>query len=292
MGELYVVEHVRTKPTRPISRKELNQLRALAGQAAQNGLAKLARAQGPWKPLALNEVGLRIDNHAVLDGVGLTGREMSLSVFGVAVQTGLWRALEALAKKLNLTVANVVTAPQALAGLIPQSEAIVLDVGLTGTTICLVREDALAAATWLPIGGDFFTRHLAKKMELTTTDATDLKHAFAANALATEESEFLDHLLHDKRQQWHEGVVKALANLIPNSSLPWKIYLTGGGSTLPGLKRTFRVNPTYFDRVPDVTRIRRPYLTGIKDLTTGLDYNRFSLALSLTVGLPDRFLSD
>ena len=134
-------------------------------------------------------------------------------------------------------------------------------------------------------------RRLAEKMERSATEAAELKHAFTANELANDEMEYLDQLLDDDRQQWHESMVKALARLSPNTPLPWKIYLTGGGSTLPGLDLTFRVNPAYFDRVPDVTRIRRPYLTGIKDLTKGLDYNLFSLALSLIVGIPDRLSS-
>jgi hypothetical protein len=63
--------------------------------------------------------------------------------------------------------------------------------------------------------------------------------------------------------------------------------LAGGGSLLPGLDRLLRADPSPFQRAPEVARLGVQALGTAKDLTQGLDYNLFGLALSLLVGLPD-----
>jgi hypothetical protein len=69
--------------------------------------------------------------------------------------------------------------------------------------------------------------------------------------------------------------------------LPRRIFLTGGGSLLPGLDKLLRSDLTPFDRAPEVARLGAGSLPAIQDLTDGLDYNLFLLTLSLVAGLPD-----
>ena len=69
--------------------------------------------------------------------------------------------------------------------------------------------------------------------------------------------------------------------------LPRQIFLTGGGSLMPGLDTMLRSDPAPFSRAPEVAQLGRGALTAVQDLTDGLDDTLFLLALSLTVGLPD-----
>src|SRR5574341_860999 len=133
VGKLFTVQQTRPKPVEPIRAKELANLRSRAERLVRQSLANLPVEGGQWQALAVTDAGIRLDDHLVLEGLGLTGQEISFSVFGVAGQAGALRALQVLATRLDLEVANVVAASQALAATMPQAEAIILDTGLSGT---------------------------------------------------------------------------------------------------------------------------------------------------------------
>lgn len=287
IGELFTVQQSRPKPHEPITAKELSNLRARAERLVRQSLARLPVEGGQWQALAVTDAGIRLDGHLVLEGLGLTGEEVSLSVFGVAGQAGALRALQVLANRLDLEVANVVAAAQALAAVTPQAEAIILDTGLSGSDICLIRDNALVAAGSTPFGGAFFTQAIAQALGLDLTAAERLKRAFGANALPQEQVEQLEAALDGPRCRWYDAVMDFLAEAAGGKELPRKIFLVGGGSLLPGLDKYLRADPSPFQRAPEVARLGVHGLGTAKDLTQGLDYNLFGLALSLLVGLPD-----
>ncbi len=295
-GRLFTVRQTRPNPSEVISLKELDNLRARAERLVRQGLASLPVEGGQWQPLALADAGLYIDGRLVLGGEGLTGREVSYSVFGVAGHAGALRALAVMADRLDLTVANIVAAPQALAALTPYGEAIILDVGSAGTDACIIRDQALVAAGWVPFGGDYFTQALAQAVDLEIEAASTLKHEFTAGALSRKESTWVNTQLDGARQRWYEAVIELLTRLslkvdaqseLFDRPLPWRIFLTGGGSLLPHLDIVLRSEPTLFDRSPEVARLGTGSLPPVQDLTDGIDYNLFLLTLSLMVGLPE-----
>jgi cell division ATPase FtsA len=287
IGKLFTVRQVRPKPTEPITAKELISLRSRAERLARQGLADLPVEGGQWQALAVTDAGIRLDDHLVLDGLGLTGQEIAFSVFGVAGQAGALRALSVLANRLDLEIGNVVAASQALAATTLHAEAIILDTGLSSTDICLIRDNALVATGSIPFGGAFLSQALAQATGIEVAEAEKLKRDFAMGKLSPSESERVDAHLNVARQRWYEAVMEFLRGACGNRPLPRKIYLTGGGNLLPGLDSLLRANPMPFDRAPEVAWLGGQSLPAIKDLTHSLDYNLFSLALSLTAGLPE-----
>ncbi|MEM7349095.1 MAG: cell division FtsA domain-containing protein, partial [Chloroflexota bacterium] len=285
-GTIFTAEQSRNRPKKPITARELKQLQSRADRLARQGLAQLPIEGGHWEPLAVNDAGLRIDDHLVLDAIGLTGRHLSLSLFGMAGQSGALRALEVVANRLDLIIDVVIAAPQALAFIAPDSEAIVLDIGLASTDICLIKDDALVGTASVPFGGKFFTQVLAELFEIDRSEARVLKHAWYNDELDSEDIDRLKKALESAYQRWHEAVMNALFELSPRQPLPWKLFFTGGGSLLPGLDYRFKSDPYPFSRAPEITRLGEGAVT-TKDLTESIDYNLFMLALSLTVGLPE-----
>lgn len=286
-GKLFTVKQNRPKPKEAISEKELNQLEIRVERLVKQGLTTATTDGGQWQPLAVTDAGLRLDNHLVLDGIGLTGQELSLSLFGVAGQAGALRALEVLANRLDLALANIIAAPQALASLAPHTESIILDIGFSGTDICLIRNNVLVAADWVPFGGHFFRHGLAQAMNIEPAAAKELIHALTGGRLASREVAKVETFLMLLRQRWYEAVMEVLAEFSYDIPLPRRIYLTGGGSLLPGFDKLLRTDPDPFDSAPEVSRLLGQSLPGIKDVTEALDYNLFALAISLTVGLPE-----
>jgi cell division ATPase FtsA len=287
IGRIFTVHQTRPKPSQPVTTKELVSLRSRAERLVRQGLAALPVEGGQWQALAVTDAGIRLDNHLVLEGLGLTGREIAFSVFGVAVQAGALRALRVLANRLDLEVANVVAASQALATVAPSAEAIILDAGLTGTDICLIRDNALVATGSMPFGGAFFTQALAQATQLNSVEAEKLKRDFATGKLLSGEVEHVDNQLHSARTRWYEAVLEFLVGISGDWPLPRKIYLTGGGTLLPGLDKLLCSNPDPFERPPEVARLGAYLLPPLKDMTNSIDHNLFTLVLSLVVGLPE-----
>jgi cell division ATPase FtsA len=273
----------------------LDNLRARAERLVRQGLANLPVEGGQWRALAVTDAGIYVDGRFALGGIGLAGRNISFSVFGVAGQAGALRALEVLANRLDLEVVNIVAASQALATVTPHSEAIILDTGLSGTDVCLIRNNSLVASGWIPFGGKFFTQSLAQAMEVSLVEAKKLKHGLTNGTLPEDLSDQVDTCLEEPRQRWYQAVMDLLFQLslqadpqndVFNKPLPEKIILTGRGNLLPGLDNLLRSDSYPFNRAPEIARLRFHAAIGIKDLTDGLDQNLFSLTVSLISGLP------
>ena len=296
VGALFTVRQERPHPTEGISAKELAALQNRAERLVRQGLVNLPIEGGQWQALAVTDAGFYLDERLVLGAQGLMGRDITYSVFGVAGHSGGLRALTTLANRLDLLVANVVAAPQALAAITPAPEAIILDIGYGSTDICIIRNNALVAADSVPLGGHFFTMAISRQFDMEPAEAKDLKHAMRAGDLSRAEVGWLTAYLQSARERWYEAVLEALQrmsrkvnaqNNIFDRPLPRQIFLTGGGSLMPGLDAMFRADPGSFSRPPEVTQLGRGALTAVQDLTDGLDDNLFLLTLSLTVGLPD-----
>ncbi|RMF04999.1 MAG: hypothetical protein D6768_01865 [Chloroflexi bacterium] len=286
VGKLFTVEHKRPKPSTPISAKEMNTVRLRAEKLVPPGLAEAVFEGGQWQPLAVTDAGTLLDDRLTMGVVGLTGRKITHSVFGVAAQASALRGLEVLADAANLSIANVVASPHALASVAPHSEAIILDIGLSGTDVCVIKQDALVAADWIPFGGHFFTQSLAQATNLSAKAARTLKHAYGTGSLAADRAENIAAKLDAALSRWYRAVIEVLRR-VPNGPLPRRIYLTGGGSKLPGLERYLKIDPTPFSAAPEISALGAKSLPAIKDLTDSMDYKLMGLALSLTVGLPE-----
>jgi cell division ATPase FtsA len=300
VGELFTVRQSRPEATEPISVRELENLRARAERLVRQGLDNLPVEGGQWQALSVSDASTYIDNRLVFGGLGLTGQEISFSVFGVAAQAGALRALEVLANRLDLVITNVVATSHALAAITPHAEAVILDMGLAGTDLSIVRDNSLVAAGWVPFGGGFFTQSLAQAMDLNLETAKHVKHAFSQGDLSAEETERIDTYLDGPRQRWYTAVIELLKQLslradsqieIFDRPLPRRVFLTGGGSLLPGLDKLLRSDPKPFDRAPEVTRLGAGSVRAVQDLTDGLDYELFLLTLSLVIGLPEELIA-
>ncbi len=81
MGELFIAKQVRPRPTEPISAKELANLHQRVERMAQQ-LVK----DGTWQLLTMLEPTIRLDDQIILRALARTGREISISRYGLAVQ--------------------------------------------------------------------------------------------------------------------------------------------------------------------------------------------------------------
>jgi len=254
-GECFTVRQTRTAPRMPIEAREMKSAWERVERLARERLPLLGD-DGSWKPLALTPGAMTVDGHQVSDPVGLKGEELSVSAFGVAVWPSALRAAEAIAERLDLRLADVIATPQSLASVVPQREAILLNVGAEGTCLHLIQYDALVATSWWRQGGRFFTQSMAGVFRCSLDEAEALKRAYADQALSERDRDLVTRSLAEAVATWREALIVRLGRMVregslphpaggplnPNhvGSLPGRVYLTGGGSLLPDLAGVLR----------------------------------------------------
>jgi cell division ATPase FtsA len=252
-GECFTVQQTRTDPTVPIASRELKSMWERVERLARERLTLPGDDREAWKPLALTPGPAMVDDHYVTDPVGLKGRELSLSTFGVAVRPSALKTVAMVAERLELALVNVVSASQALASVLPQWDGVLIDIGAYGTSVQLIQHDALVATSWWPQGGEFFTEYLSRIFSCSRDDAEALKRAYSDSALSTTDKALVARSLGKPVSTWVETLVtnlrqmgaEALARRSMNGpisashagALPGRIYLTGGGSLLPDLSQ-------------------------------------------------------
>ncbi len=180
---------------------------------------------------------------------------------------------------LGLNIIKVVATAQALTALVSANEAIVLDVGFSGTGIYVMGNGLLIKTTWVALGGNFFTQSLARVAQTTMPIAKEWKHALTAGDLTAQEAQWLNSHLDTARQRWSDAVLEALKPLALH--LPRHIYLTGGGSKLPGLAKSLRLASAMYHYAPEVTSLKINSSPTIKNLVGQFDEQLFALAIGL-----------
>jgi hypothetical protein len=256
-GRSFSVHQPRPDVSAPITARELKAAWERVERLAREQLPHLDEEGNRWQPLALAPGITMVDGRQVTDPVGMKGRMLSLSVFGVAVWPSVLRAAAAVAKRLEVALVDVAAGTHALAALVPQREAILIEVGWRGTSLSLIRNDALVATQGWGQGGAYFTTALSEAFRCPADEAESLKRAYAGGALSAGDEQLVARALAAPLAGWFESLAGVLCQVAEGDvtramsppgfdpaegtvhqtdhALPARIYLTGGGSWLPGL---------------------------------------------------------
>jgi len=256
-GQSFSTHQSRPEGGAPITARELKAAWGRLERTAREQLARLDQEGNRWQPLAVVPGITLVDGRQVTDPVGMKGQVLSLSVFGVAVWPSVLRAATAVAKGLEVALLDVAAGAQALAALVPQREAILIEIGWQGTSLSLIRNDALVATRSWGQGGAYFTDALSEAFCCPADEAEGLKRTYAGGALSARDSQLVARALAAPLAGWFESLIGVLGQVAEDDvtrtmspqgidpaegaahpadyALPGHIYLTGGGSWLPGL---------------------------------------------------------
>lgn len=287
-GKLFTVKQQRKVANQVITQREIDILWDRALRLARQQLPALPNVGSDWLPQTVTPAGLWLDNLLVNDPIGLQGAHLALSVYGVICQPAIIRGLEQLAKHLEVDIYQVVPASQSLATIVPVRDALVLDVGDSGTNCYLIRHDALVAGGRIPLGGNFFTRSISQAFKCDQPSAEALKIAFSSNALSKKDQSLVEQALYHPLKRWATAATEMLGEMLSpdfEPHLPGYLYYVGGSAVLPGLKNQFiyslREIGFTFKRTPEITNLGEIALTGFKGEPTGFRGILFASVLSL-----------
>ncbi|MFA6047742.1 MAG: cell division FtsA domain-containing protein [Parcubacteria group bacterium] len=187
-------------------------------------------------------VDVRIDGYKITNPVGFQGRDVSIAIFNAYAPMVHLGALQTIADELKLQLINIAAEPYAVAKSMGVEEitdfsAVFIDIGGGTTDIAIVRNGGLEGTKMFALGGRAFTKRLSRDLGMNFEEAELLKIRYAEGRLSPDVSAKIEKILEDDCNVWVSGVELSLAEFAEADLLPYRFFLCGGGSGLPGIRK-------------------------------------------------------
>jgi cell division protein FtsA len=188
-------------------------------------------------------VDIRIDGYRVTNPIGFQGRDVSIAVFNAYAPMIHLGALQKIAEELDLKLLSIAAEPYAVArsmGIedVTDFSAVFIDIGGGTTDIAVVRNGGLEGTKMFALGGRAFTKRLSQELGINFEEAEILKIKYAEGKLREDVGKKIGAILKDDCSVWFSAVELSLGEFAETDTLPYRFFLCGGGSGLPGIKKT------------------------------------------------------
>jgi cell division protein FtsA len=241
-------------------------------------------------------VGIEIDGYKVTSPIGFQGRDVMVQLYTAFAPLIHIGALERTASALDLDLLAVAAEPFAVSRSVIGNDAnagmsaILMDVGGGTTDIAVIDDGGVQGTKMFGIGGRAYTRAIERDLGVEFTQAEEYKLALGDNKLPQNKVAAIEGALHKTLDVWINGVELGLSEFNKLDSLPQKILLCGGGSSLDMLMDELSDTTWYkqlpFTRKPVVQHIQPEQVVGIVDKTGNVSDHTFITAMGLLrVGL-------
>ncbi|MFH0776017.1 MAG: cell division FtsA domain-containing protein [Patescibacteria group bacterium] len=243
----------------PQVRIELPELRAIVQRVQTRAFDRVRRELA--RDTGHAEIDVKLVNAAVIDSkidgqrssnpIGFQGSEVTLSVFNSFAPLVHFGALQTIAAELELDLLTIAAEPFAVARCLPDEDlsAIFIDVGGGTTDLALLRGGGELTTKMFAVGGQTFTKRIAHNLNISQTEAEQIKLDYSQNKLSERKQKIVQNALSGDIDVWAAGVEVALAEMIGEAELPPKILLCGGGSKLPEIKKIL-ADPKFSQNLP------------------------------------------
>ncbi|MDD3487144.1 MAG: cell division FtsA domain-containing protein [Candidatus Moranbacteria bacterium] len=224
-------------------------------------------------------VDVRIDGYRVTNPLGFQGRDVSIGIFNAHAPMVHLGALQTIAQELDLELLSIAAEPYAVArsmGLENNMDfsTIFIDVGGGTTDVAVVRNGGLEGTKMFALGGRAFTKRLAQELNINFDEAEALKMKYGRGELNREISSRLEKIFEEDCQVWLDGIELSLSEYSEGGLLPPRILLCGGGSALPGIRKSLLsgnwIKNLSFAKAPSVSFLQPKDVANIEDTTNML----------------------
>ncbi|HLG91285.1 MAG TPA: cell division FtsA domain-containing protein, partial [Candidatus Saccharimonadales bacterium] len=294
-GTTSTVRFTRKNASKELSIDEMARIIDLVQERAESK----ARRQLAWE-LGGKDVEVRlvnsalvridIDGYKVTNPVGFQGKDVVVEMYTAFAPMIHIGALERTAAELDLELLAVAAEPFAVARSVVGDDpnaavsAVLMDVGGGTTDIAVVNEGGVEGTKMFGIGGRAFTQAIAREMDTDFNKAESLKVGLSSGR-TNEKKDRLEKALSKTLNVWVSGVELALAEFSKLDSLPHRVLLCGGGSSLDVLTEELEKGEWHknlpFTRKPIVHHIQPDEVVGITDTTGDVSDHTFITAMGL-----------
>jgi cell division protein FtsA len=286
-GNTTTTSSIRKKPNVPINEQELRDIIA----TAQKEILQKSRKDLAWESgyseidvQLVNSavVSVKIDGYRVTNPIGFQGRQVEVGIYTAYAPSVHLGALQSIVEGLDLDLISIATEPYAVARCFGNEESndvssIFIDVGGGTTDIAVVRSGGLEGTKMFALGGRVFTKRIASMQKISFSEAEKIKIAYSEERLEEKDTKRVAEFIKGDVSVWLSGVELALEEFcqsdrfVDNKLLPSKMYLCGGGSLLPDLKKALEKKNWSknlpFAKEPEVQYIKPEQVSSIIDDT-------------------------
>jgi cell division protein FtsA len=295
-GTTSTVRFTRKNPNKELSIDEMARIIDLVQERAE----QKAREQLAWE-LGGKDVEVRlvnsalvridIDGYKVTNPVGFQGRDLIVEMFTAFAPMIHIGALERTSAELDLELLAVAAEPFAVARSVVGDDpnasisAILMDVGGGTTDIAVVNEGGVEGTKMFGIGGRAFTHAIERELDVDFGKAESLKLSLTSGNVAHQQKAGVEKAIGKTLNVWASGVELALSEFDKLDSLPHRILLCGGGSSLSMLMDRLSGEDWHrglpFTRKPHVQHINPDEVIGITDSTGDITDHTYITAMGL-----------
>jgi cell division protein FtsA len=280
-GATRTIRYRRHEPHNKIHFEELkNIIHKVQWKAFEQMRAEMAYETGyneiDVKLVSAAIMDVKVDDYRVPNPIGFQGNDVVVSVFNAFSPLVHYGVLQTIAAELNIGLLAITAEPYALARSFgserqEHSNVIVLDIGGGTTDIAVIKDGTLAGTKMFTIGGRSFTKRLSQNLNVSFSEAEEIKLAYSGNRLEKQSHKIVNKGLKADAEVWLTGVKLTLSEFTNIEMLPSKILLCGGGSHLPDLKTILSENDWWkelpFARKPHVSFVHPHDLSKMEDQT-------------------------
>lgn len=300
-GTTTTVRCTRKNPTKPLDLAEIEQIIGLVQKRAETRAKQQLAYEMGGKEVEIRLVNsalvnIDIDGYPVTNPVGFQGKEVLVQLYTAFAPMIHIGALERVAQELDLDLLAVAAEPFAVARSVIGNDsnnnmsAILMDVGGGTTDIAVINEGGVQGTKMFGIGGRAFTRSVERDLGVDFPEAEDIKLALGTNKVPSHQQDAARKSLSKTLNVWINGVDLALGEFNKLDTLPSRVLLCGGGSSLDQmidlLEQTAWYKELPFTKRPSVSHIQPQQVVGIVDRTGTVTDHTFITAMGLLrVGL-------
>ena len=240
------VHYHRARPDAHIDSNELKNILYKAQWKAFEQIRSLVtKEQGESDPgfklINTTIVDTRIDGYKVSNPLNFQGGMITLSIFNAFAPLVHLGALQALADELGLDLMSVAAGPYALTKSLlldnPEFSAVFIDIGAYLTDVAVVSEGGIFGMQNFALGGNAFSKNVATNLKTTPDKAEQIKIDYSSGLIDKRSENKLHRIFKNTATLWAQGVAESLDEFSHLDVLPNKIFLAGGGATLPEMKK-------------------------------------------------------
>ncbi|MDP2624973.1 MAG: cell division FtsA domain-containing protein [Candidatus Peregrinibacteria bacterium] len=222
-------------------------------------------------------VDVQVDGYRVSNPIGFQGKDVIMTVFNAFAPLIHYGVLQTIAAELDISLLAITVEPYGVGRCLEGSpdqkgqNAIFIDVGGGTTDIAVVKDGNVVGTKIFTIGGRSFTKRISQNLNVSFSEAEEIKLAYAANRLEKQSHKIVQDTLKSDCDVWLTGITLTLSEFTSVEQLPSKIFLCGGGSHLPEIKTILSQEDWWkslsFPRKPHVSFLHPQDLPNITDET-------------------------
>jgi len=235
--------HTRKDPQKLITESEGKEILKLLFEKSKKEIARAILTEQGISPKDIRFLyqkifQIKIDGYQVPDFKGYRGKNIDFNILSAFLPKSYSEGIENFLRNLGFKDIKLINQIEGLILYLKEKKDIIfLDIGGITTQIFLTKAGTIEKIEEAAAGGEIFSQSLSERLGLTSQEARILKERYAKNELTAESQSRIKEILSFAFSNWHNLLKDKLKKINPTGFLFPDIWIFGGGSMLPEIKK-------------------------------------------------------